>query len=257
MKILTLNINSIRAHIHSVIKLLESSLYDVILLQEIKVETNIFPYSLFDSYPYNIQVFGQKSWNGVAIFSKHSIEDIILGIPNYNDPNARFLECVVNGNIRIINTYMPNGDLINSEKFFYKLEWLNYFSKYIEKYKNSSESVIIAGDFNIALTDKDVWNPKIYENVAITSQEARSIMNNWLHNGWTDAWRYFNKEDIGYTWYGYRSKDSVNKKQGLRLDYFLVNKEAFKLIKYCYIDINPRLDIKPTDHTGLVLELIN
>ncbi|MCQ2574920.1 MAG: exodeoxyribonuclease III [Alphaproteobacteria bacterium] len=255
MKILTLNVNSIRAHIESFIDVLRKGEYDTILVQELKVETANFPYNILDSFGYNIKVFGQKSWNGVAIFSKYSIEDTIYGLPNYSDNNSRFIECVIDGRIRIINVYMPNGDCVESPKFQYKLEWMNAFTKYISQYVNSEEAVIIGGDYNVSITDKDIWNPKNYIGSSISAPQARDIMNQWLDSGWIDTWRHLHPNDIDYTWYGYRGNDTVGKKQGLRLDYFLCNKTAIKMVKNCEIDLSPRIADKPTDHCGLSLEI--
>ena len=175
MKILTLNINSIRAHAESFLDILRRGEYDTILVQELKVETANFPHMLFDEFGYNIKVFGQKSWNGVAVFSKYSIEDVTMGMPNYADPHARFIECVIDGRVRVINTYMPNGDTVDSPKFPYKLEWMRAFTDYIAQYTNSIEPVIIAGDFNVAIEDRDIWKPKNYEGIAI-SAPARPIV---------------------------------------------------------------------------------
>ncbi len=255
MKILTLNINSIRAHIESFMDILHNSEYDTILVQELKVETANFPYNLLDEYGYNIKVFGQKSWNGVATFSKNSIEDVILGLPTYPDVNSRFLECVIDGHIRLINVYMPNGESEDSPKFLYKLDWMNAFTKYIQQFTDSEEPVIIGGDFNVAITDNDIWNPKNYIGSSISAPAARDIMNQWLSMGWTDAWRTLHPDENDYTWYGYRGRDTVGNNQGLRLDYFLCNKTAKKMIKNCEIDKNPRLAEKPTDHCGLMLEI--
>ncbi len=255
MKILTLNINSIRAHAESFLDILRRGEYDTILVQELKVETANFPHMLFDEFGYNIKVFGQKSWNGVAVFSKYSIEDVTMGMPNYADPHARFIECVIDGRVRVINTYMPNGDTVDSPKFPYKLEWMRAFTDYIAQYTNSIEPVIIAGDFNVAIEDRDIWKPKNYEGIAISAPEARTIMTEWLDSGWIDAWRTLHPDEIDYTWYGYRGRDTVGNKQGLRLDYFLCNKTAFDMVKNCEIDIEPRLADKPTDHCGLMLEL--
>lgn len=255
MKILTLNINSIRAHIESFLEILSSGEYDTILVQELKVETAAFPHNIFDEYGYNIKVFGQKSWNGVATFSKYSIEDTIRGIPNYPDVNARFLETLIDGRLRVINVYMPNGDNIESPKFEYKLQWMREFTKYIEQYLDSDEAVIIAGDFNVAITDNDIWNPKNYIGSSISAPAAREIMQQWLDAGWTDVWRKLHPDEIDYTWYGYRGGDTVGKKQGLRLDYFLANKTAAKIIKQCEIDIAPRMAQKPTDHCGLMIKI--
>lgn len=255
MKILTLNINSIRAHIESFMDILKSGEYDTIMVQELKVETANFPYNLFDEYGYNLKVFGQKSWNGVATFSKYSIEDVTMGMPTYPDINSRFLESVIDGRIRLINVYMPNGDNIESPKFQYKLEWMNAFTKYISQYIDSEEPVIIGGDFNVAITDNDIWNPKNYIGSSISAPDARNIMQQWLNSGWIDAWREKHPNEIDYTWYGYRGRDTVGNKQGLRLDYFLCNKSAAKLIKNCEIDIEPRMADKPTDHCGLMIKI--
>ncbi len=255
MKILTLNINSVRARAEMLIKTLKSGEYDTILLQETKVENSSFPFILFEDLGYNIKIMGQKSWNGVAVFSKHSIEDVILSMPNYADTNARFIECVIDGRVRIINTYMPNGESIDSPKFPYKIEWMTNFTKYIEQYLNSEEAVIIAGDFNVAIEDRDIWNPKNYLGSSISAPEARDIMQQWLDAGWLDTWRHFHPTDIGFTWYGYRGGDTVGKNQGLRLDYFMLNKTAAKMVKNCEIDMEPRLCEKPSDHCGLMLEI--
>ena len=255
MKILTLNINSIRAHIESFMNILKSGEYDTILVQELKVETANFPYNLFDEYGYNLKVFGQKSWNGVATFSKLSIEDVTMGMPTYPDINSRFLESVIDGRVRLINVYMPNGDNIESPKFQYKLEWMRAFTQYISQYIASEEPVIIGGDFNVAIRDNDIWNPKNYIGSSISAPAARDIMQQWLDMGWIDAWREKHPDEIDYTWYGYRGRDTVGNKQGLRLDYFLCNKSAAKLIKNCEIDIEPRMHDKPTDHCGLMIEI--
>ena len=254
MKILTVNINSIRAHAESFIKILESNEYDTILVQELKVETAGFPHNIFEEYGYNIKVFGQKSWNGVATFSKFSIEDTIRGIPGYTDINARFLETMIDGRIRVINVYMPNGESETSPKFEYKIDWMRAFGKYIQQYLSSPEAVIIGGDFNVAIADQDIWKPENYVGSSISAPAAREIMQEWLNAGWVDVWRAMHPEEIDYTWYGYR-RDTVGNNQGLRLDYFLANHAAAKIIKTCEIDKEPRMANKPTDHCGLMIKI--
>jgi exodeoxyribonuclease-3 len=255
LKILTLNINSIRAHAESFLNILKKGEYDVILVQELKVETANFPHNLFDEYGYNIKVFGQKSYNGVAVFSRHSIEDATYGLPNYADVNARILECVIDGRLRIINAYMPNGESVDSPKFPYKIEWMEHFTRHIESYLDCEEAVILAGDFNVAIQDRDVWNPPAYQGSSISAPAARAVMQRWLDAGWLDVWRHLHPNDTGYTWYGYRGGNNVEKNQGLRLDYFLANRAAAELIRNCEIDLEPRLAQKPTDHTGLMLSV--
>ena len=129
------------------------------------------------------------------------------------------------------------------------------FTDYISQYVNSPEQVIIGGDFNVALTDADVWKPANYVGIAIAAPAAREIMQSWLDSGWTDVWRKMHGDEIGYTWYGYRGRDTVGNNQGLRLDYFLANTAAMTSIKHCEIDISPRLAAKPTDHCGLMLKM--
>ena len=150
---------------------------------------------------------------------------------------------------------MPNGDTVDSPKFPYKLDWMNAFTKYISQYTNSPEAVIIGGDFNVAIEDRDIWKPKNYEGIAISAPAARQIMTQWLNMGWIDAWRTLHPDEIDYTWYGYRGRDTVGNKQGLRLDYFLCNKTAMEMVKNCEIDMEPRLAEKPTDHCGLMITL--
>lgn len=254
MKLLTLNINSIRAHMDSFLKILESGEYDTILVQELKVEDHIFPHIVFEHLGYNIKVYGQKSWNGVAVFSKHSIEDTIRGLPGYGDTNARMIECVIDGRVRVINVYMPNGENVDSPKFPYKIEWMQHFTKHIEPLLNSEEPVLIGGDFNVAIEDRDVWNPKIYEGSSISAPAAREILKTWLDNGWLDCYRKFNPNtESAWTWIGYRG-GSIQNNHGLRLDYWLANHTAQKLVSHCDIDMRPRLDEKPTDHCGLFLD---
>jgi len=255
MKILTININSIRAHAESFIKSLSVIRPDVVLVQETKVEDPAFPHVLFEHLGYNVKTFGQKSWNGVALFSKPSVEDVARGLPGCPDPSARMMECVVDGRIRILNVYMPNGESIDSPKFSGKIDWMEHFTRHISHLLNSEEPVIIGGDFNVAITDRDVWNPKQYEGSSISAPAARAVMQQWLDAGWLDCYRKYNPdEERPWTWIGYRGA-SLQKDNGLRLDYFLANPAAAKLIRHCDIDMTPRNEPKPTDHCGLVLQI--
>ena len=255
MKILTLNINSIRAHAESFIASLREIAPDVVLVQETKVEDHVFPHILFEHLGYNIKTFGQKSWNGVAIFSKLSMEDVTRGLPGHADPAARMISSVIDGRIRVINVYMPNGESIDSPKFPGKIEWMEHFTRHIAPMLNSEEPVIIGGDFNVAIEDRDIWNPKQYEGSSISAPAARRIMKEWLDTGWEDCFRRFNPDAANaWTWIGYRG-GSLEKENGLRLDYFLANRAAAGLVSGCAIDMRPRTAEKPTDHCGLVLEI--
>jgi len=271
MQILTLNINSIRAHAQCLLSTIRELNPDVILLQELKCTDEQFPHILFEHLGYNIKTFGQKSWNGVAVMSKFSIEDVSRGFPGTEDMGARMIEAVIDGRIRIINVYMPNGESEDSPKFRVKLDWMRAFTKHIAPYLHSEEPVIIAGDINVAIEDRDVWSPEQYRGSSISAEAAREIMREWLGvspaplgaggsrsetgGGWIDCYRHFhpNKNDA-WTWIGYRG-GSIEKNRGLRLDYFLANHAARPLLKNCDITIVPRTTEKPTDHLGVLLEI--
>jgi len=228
---------------------------DVILIQELKCEDQVFPHIFFEHLGYNIKTYGQKSWNGVAIMSKYSVEDVSRGLPGTEDHGARMIEAVIDGRIRIINVYMPSGEAEDSPKFKIKLDWMNHFTKYIAPLLNSEEPVILGGDFNVAILDRDVWNVDQYKGSSISAPAARKIMNEWLDAGWVDTYRHFHPDkNDAWTWIGYRG-GSIEKNRGLRLDYFLVNHAARPLLKHSDISIVPRTTDKPTDHLGVILEL--
>ncbi|MCL2629393.1 MAG: exodeoxyribonuclease III [Alphaproteobacteria bacterium] len=256
MKIATFNINSVRAHAENFMNWLKDADPDVVLLQETKVVDNQFPHILFEHLGYNIKTLGQKSYNGVAVMSKHSIEDVTLGLPTMpHDPNARMIEFILDGRIRIINAYMPNGESEISPKFPYKIDWMKHFTKHIAQYLKDELPTIIGGDLNVAIQDIDVWNPVQYKGSSISAPAARAIMQEWLDAGWTDTWRELHGPDkIGYTWIGYRG-GSLEKDRGLRLDYFLLNKAAAHMAKNIEIDMNPRRAPNSSDHAPLILTL--
>ncbi|MDR2685760.1 MAG: exodeoxyribonuclease III [Rickettsiales bacterium] len=256
MKIATFNINSIRAHAENFINWMQAARPDVILIQEVKAQDEQFPHIIFEHLGYNIKVFGQKSYNGVAVFSKFSIEDFSRGLPTFpGDPNARMVDCIIDGRVRLVNVYMPNGEAEDSPKFPYKIDWMKKFSEFAAPLLDDEFPTILVGDFNVAIRDIDVWNPKAYEGSSISAPAARRIMQEWLDAGWTDAWRALRGPDeVGYTWIGYRG-GSLEKGHGLRLDYFLLNRAAAPMAKSIEIDLSPRRAPSSSDHTPLILEL--
>ncbi|MDR0449366.1 MAG: exodeoxyribonuclease III [Rickettsiales bacterium] len=256
MKIATFNINSIRAHAQNFLDFLAAAKPDVVLLQETKATDEQFPHILFDHLGYNVKTFGQKSWNGVAVLAKPSIEDFSRGLPTLpHAADARMAECVVDGRVRVVNAYMPNGEAEDSPKFPYKIEWMKKFTEHIAPLLDDELPTILAGDFNVAIQDIDVWNPKAYEGSSISAPAARRIMQEWLDSGWTDAWREIHgKDKVGYTWIGYRG-GSLEKGHGLRLDYFLLNKAARHMAKNIEIDLAPRRAAGASDHAPLVLDI--
>ena len=172
IKVVSWNVNSIRARIELFVNWIKINNPDIILLQEIKAREEDFPFSEFDNLNYNIKVNGQKSYNGVAIFSKFPLSDIQINLPTFDDPQARYIEAWVDykdTGFRVASVYAPNGNPINSDKFNYKLQWLNNFHKHILKLKEYEESIILGGDYNICPTKDDVANEDMILNIPLPS----------------------------------------------------------------------------------------
>lgn len=256
MKIATFNINSVRARLDNFVNWLKDTQPDVVLLQEIKCMDEVFPRNEIELLGYNIETHGQKSYNGVAIISKHSIEDVVKGLPSFEeDEQARYIEAVIGGKIRICNIYAPNGNPIDTPKFPYKIKWHQKLNEHIGEVLKYDEPLIVTGDYNVAVTDREVYNPKAYAKDAITQPESRLEFNNLKALGFTDAYRTFHDDvDDAYSYWGYRG-GCWPKGYGILLDYFLLNKKAMDLLVDCDIDKEPRSKEKPSDHTPVVLEL--
>ncbi|CAO5678839.1 MAG: Exodeoxyribonuclease III [Holosporales bacterium] len=253
MKIATWNVNSIRARLQNVLDWLKINPVDVLLLQELKCQTHDFPKVPFYDLGYNQAILGQKTYNGVAILSHKKAEDIVLGIDHFEDDQARYIEAVI-GTKRFVSVYVPNGSDMGSEKFEYKLDFLNSLTAHLKRLLTYKEEVIIGGDFNIAPTDLDVYDPKKWEGQTICSNKERLAFQKILNLGYIDAFRDFNPKSREFTWWDYRG-GSFKKDEGLRIDHFLLSPEAADCVKKIYIDKTPRSLEKPSDHTPVVLEI--
>lgn len=256
MIIATFNVNSVRAHLQNILNWINEFSPDVILMQEIKCQTDAFPYMEFEDLGYNVSVFGQKTYNGVAILSRYSIEDTMTGLPTFpDDSSARYIEAVIDGRIRVASIYAPNGNPVPSDKFVYKQEWMEHLHEHLQSILQNDEAVILGGDFNVALTDREIYNPKAFEDDAITQPESRKAMNDLFEMGLVDTYRKFYPDnEKAYTYFGYRG-GCFQKGYGILLDYFLVNQKALDLITDAGIDTTPRGNEKPSDHTPLWIEL--
>lgn len=251
MILATWNVNSIRARINHLTEFLLTRNIDVILLQELKCMTEIFPKEYFEDLGYNCVVFGQKSYNGVAILSKYRIEELKFGNEIFqNDPQARYIEAFING-YKIASVYVPNGQDIELPAYQYKLNFLSILKNHL-KNEIKEGNFILGGDFNIARSDLDVYNPKFWKGKVSCTDLERDSFKDILNIGFIDYHRDVSGDKPIYTWWDYRHFGFV-KNYGLRLDYILTTPEVN--IKSCEIDLDIRAKERPSDHAPVIMEI--
>ena len=253
MKISTWNVNSVRARIDNINKYLKISSPDLVLLQEIKTEDQNFPYNDLKKLGYVSYVKGQKSYNGVSILSKKKLNDIETSLPGDKVKQSRFISTnikIKNIKINLINIYVPNGNPVDTDKYFYKLDWLSLLIKFIEKKIKNGDQIILAGDFNIIPEEIDVYDSDKYINDALFRVEIRKKFRELINLGLNDAFRTFNKKEGNYTFWDYM-RGSYQKNHGLRIDHMLVSSSLIDLIKKIEIKKNIRSQLKPSDHVPL------
>ena len=250
MKITTWNVNSIRARIENIKKYLKSSSPDIALFQEIKTEEHSYPFEEINKLGYTSYVNGQKSYNGVAILSKKKLGKINKILSGDKIKQSRLISAKIkieNKNIEIINIYVPNGNPVDTEKYTYKLNWIDLFIKEIDKKLKDNIQIIIAGDFNIIPEEKDVYDPIKYTNDALFKLEVRKKYRTLINLGLKDVFRNFNKKGGCYTFWDYMH-GAWKKNKGLRIDHVLVSNNLIDLVKKIEIKKNIRDQIKPSDH---------
>ena len=252
------NVNSVRARISNILDYLKKSKIDILMMQEIKTEEKNFPFEDFKKAGYESYVFGQKSYNGVAFVSKKKIELIDTGFIKDEKKQSRIITAdIVNKSVKIkfINIYVPNGNPINTDKYLYKLNWLDLFIKGIKKLLTKNKNIIIGGDFNVIPDKIDVYDYKKYQNDALFKLEIRKKYQGLVNLGFHDIYRFFNKDKSEYTFWDYMG-GSWQKNNGLRIDHFLVSSNLLDKVKGININKKPRSKVKPSDHTPIELEII-
>lgn len=259
MKIVTWNVNSVRARLPNVIEWIEETQPDVILLQEIKCQQDAFPYETFEDLGYNIAVHGQKTFNGVAILSKTPLEDITRGLPTFpEDPQARYIEAVVStkdGAMRVASVYVPNGQAVGSDKFAYKMTFLENLRAHLNELLSYDEAIIIGGDYNIAPTDQDVHDPVAWHNEILCSPQERQKFQTLLNTGYHDGVRlmYDDNNPGPFSWWDYRS-GAWQRNNGLRIDHLLLSSQAVDKLKGAGVDAPTRAKEKASDHAPVWCE---
>ena len=258
MKIVSWNVNSVRARINNVLDYIKTEKPDILFLQEIKTENLNFPSEEFKKIGYVSHVYGQKSYNGVAFISKIKIDNIELDFIKDDLKQSRIICGDIKLNqkkIKIINIYVPNGNPINTDKYKYKIDWLNKFLKSIKKTLINQKNIIIAGDFNIIPEEEDVHDHTRYLNDALFRVEIRKFFRELLNYGFKDVFRLINKSKQEYTFWDYMS-GSWQKNYGMRIDHFLTSDNLLENIKNIEINKKPRSKLKPSDHTPIEINII-
>ncbi len=254
MKIVTWNVNSVRARLPHVEDFLRDHQPDVLLLQELKCEKHAFPLSL-EEFGYNCAVFGQKTYNGVAILSKYPIEDVQMGITSFEDGSSRYIEAFTNG-VRVASVYVPNGQEIDSAAYMYKLNFFQALYNHAQYLLTLDEQIVIGGDFNVAPTDDDVYNPVLWKNQVLCSTREREAFRKIVYAGFTDAIAQSTQGPMPYTWWNYR-QGAFAKDGGLRIDHLLLSPQAADSLNTTTVHRYMRGLEKASDHAPVEVTLKN
>ena len=257
MMISSWNVNSVRARIENIKSYLLKYKPDILMMQEIKTEDLNFPYDDFSSMDYESHVFGQKSYNGVAIISKGKLKNIRKDLIKDKLKQSRIICAEMEykkKNIQLINIYTPNGNPVDTEKYDYKKKWLNDLIKQLKNLSKKNQNNILAGDFNIIPSAEDVYNPKSFEDDALFRLEIRKKLREMINLGFNDVYRHFNDTKEGYTFWDYM-RGAWQKNNGMRIDHFLVSNSLIDNIKSININKDPRGREKPSDHTPIEITL--
>jgi exodeoxyribonuclease-3 len=252
MKVASFNVNSIRMRLEVVLGWLAEHQPDVLCVQETKVQDVDFPKDAFDGSGYEYVFKGQKSYNGVATFSKHKIKNVEAGFADEPKDEARLIKTEING-IVIVNTYIPQGYMPESEKFEYKLDWFKRLGQYFKKNFKPSDPVLWVGDFNIAPERIDVYDPDDLLGHVCFHPEVHKALKKVMDWGFTDVFRMHCKEAGQYSFWDYRM-NAFRRNLGWRLDHIMATEALAKKSVACYIDKEPRHAEKPSDHTPIIAE---
>ena len=252
MKIASWNVNSLRVRLPQVLAWLESSPVDVLALQETKTQDHEFPQTEIEEAGYHVVYSGQKTYNGVAILSTTTAQDIVTDVPDLDDPQRRILAATI-GDTRVINLYVVNGSEVGSEKFTYKLDWLDKVTAFIQQELKQHDKLVVLGDFNITPDDRDVHDPEAWRDKILCSAEERAALQTIIDLGMQDTFRCFDQADELFSWWDYRG-GGFRRNHGMRIDLILASASLMQNCKSSTIDKTPRAWERPSDHTPVVAE---
>ncbi|MDX1432954.1 MAG: exodeoxyribonuclease III [Gammaproteobacteria bacterium] len=252
MKIATWNVNSLKVRLDQVLDWLAKARPDVLALQETKITDENFPLEAIEAAGYSACYSGQKTYNGVAVLSKSPGADAVRDIPNLDDAQRRILAVTVDG-VRVVNLYVVNGQEVGSEKFEYKLHWLEQVRKYLRGELAEHRHVVVLGDFNIAPEDRDVHDAELWRERILCSTPERRALESIIGEGLVDVFRLFDQPDKSFSWWDYRAA-AFRRNRGLRIDLILANQALAEQCKGSEIDVGPRTLERPSDHTPVYAE---
>ena len=253
MKLATWNVNSINVRLEHTLGWLKMTGTDVLCLQETKAVDENFPEDAFAEIGYNSVFMGEKSYNGVAILAKHEISNVQKNFPDDKaDAPKRFIAADING-WHVVNTYIPNGTKLWSDKFDFKLDWLQRLRHYFDDCCDREDSVLLCGDFNVAMGDLDVWDVDRWEGKLHFSKPERAAMFNVQQWGFTDVFRKLNPDSQEFSWWDFRT-GGFEKGEGLRIDHIWTSPPLTQKCRKSWIDADPRGWERPSDHAPVVAD---
>ncbi|MHC5211208.1 MAG: exodeoxyribonuclease III [Planctomycetota bacterium] len=254
MRLATWNVNSIRARLPRVTAWLEQHTPDVVCLQETKCLDEQFPREALEALGYNLAVFGQKTYNGVAILSRAPIEDVERGLPgDPEDKEARVIRATV-GALRVIDAYVVNGREVGHAKYDYKLKWLARLADLVRAECKEYDKLLVTGDFNVTFDDRDVAEPDNWHEKILCSTPEREALQTVCSAGVSDALRKFTDEGGHYTWWDFRTR-GFQRGDGLRIDHWLLSPAVLEACTALEVDVEERGREKPSDHAPVVVTL--
>ena len=253
MKIATWNVNSINIRMEVMLNWLAETQTDVVCLQETKTVDENFPAAAFKEAGYDAAFMGQKSYNGVAIISRYPIEDVQNNFIDDDDESPKRLIAATIDGIRIVNTYIPNGTEIWSDKFTFKLDWLQRLRRFFDETCDLSKDVLLCGDFNVAPDELDVWSVPVWQGKLHFSKPERAAMHHVKQWGFVDVFRKMNGDLQEFSWWNYR-EGAWQRNRGLRIDHIWTSPPLANKCTACWIDKAPRTLEKPSDHAPVVAE---
>ena len=253
MQIATWNVNSLSVRLPQLLAWLAEHPVDALVLQETKLTDDKFPHEALSAAGYQAQWFGQRTYNGVALLSREPAQDVVRNIPGLADEQARVIAGTVAG-VRIIGAYFPNGQAPDSDKFGYKMRWLDALRTWVEQELKQHPKLVLLGDFNIAPDDRDVYDPVAWAGQIHCTPEERAHFQGLLALGMHDAFRLFEQAPKSWSWWDYRNL-AFRKNQGLRIDHILVSEPLRSQVVACTIDKAPRKNERPSDHAPVLVTL--